>query len=84
MSKDKEKEEISAISDSKEESPVRKSIVKKYVYYVASSDGSGQIVNQVQLKDKNYIEWVKAVKKLEFIDGIVSIPENDPDKEKEW
>lgn len=51
MSKDKEKRESSVVSDIEEESLVKKSTMKNDAYYVASSDESGIIITQVQLKE---------------------------------
>lgn len=64
-------------------------------YYAAASDGPHLIITQVQLQKTNssynYDEWTKVVRmylrakqKLKFLNGLISIPTDDADKEKEW
>lgn len=64
---------------------------KTNVYYLASSNNLGLILTTYQLKENNYLEWVKAIrlvprakKKLGFVDDLIPKPEDDTDKEEEW
>lgn len=92
MSKDKADSSI-VTSDASGEIPNHAR--KKDPYYVASSNGQHLIITQVQLSDKNpshnYDEWAKAIhmslrskRKLKFLDGLIPILKDDPEKEEEW
>ena len=54
------------------------------VYHLMSSDNSGTLITQVQLRAENFDEWTMAIKtalcakkKLGFINGLVKQPTDD-------